>query len=346
MIIAILVYAVALLAFTIELGYGRRRRTVAEAAEEAAPEFAGVAAAGRTTAAAGESATSAVAGAGAVTETGAAATGAPGASAASGRHGPADDAAGATHRAGAVGLAATVLGFLVHGGMVATRGLAVDRWPWGNMYEFVAAITLGAVGTFLVVAFRYRARYLGAFVLIPVLLALAINVRYLYVDAGPLVPALHSYWIAIHVTAAIIATGAFTVSGASTVMYLMADRAERKRAAGEAVKGVLGRLPGAALLDRLAHRTVVFGFPLWTFAVIAGAIWADEAWGRYWGWDPKEVWSFITWVVYAGYLHSRATAGWRGRKAAIVSLIGFACLLFNFFAVNILFSGLHSYGGV
>ncbi|MGH3387272.1 MAG: c-type cytochrome biogenesis protein CcsB, partial [Actinomadura sp.] len=151
----------------------------------------------------------------------------------------------------------------------------------------------------------------------------------------PLVPALKSYWIAIHVTAAITATGAFTVGGISTALYLAAARG------GDGAS----RLPSAETLDRLAHRVIMFAFPIWTFAIIAGAIWADQAWGRYWGWDPKEIWSFVTWVVYAGYLHARATAGWKGRKAAAISLVAYGCLLFNFFGVNYMFSGLHSYAG-
>jgi cytochrome c-type biogenesis protein CcsB len=226
-----------------------------------------------------------------------------------------------------------VLGWGLHLGMLVTRGLAAERWPWGNMYEFMAAITFAAVTAFLVLLARQRIMFLGAFVMLFAVIALGIATFWLYTDVGPLVPALQSYWIAIHVTAAITATGAFTVAGLSTVLYLTASRG---------MAGT-GRLPGPESLDRLAHRVTMFAFPIWTFAVIAGAIWADEAWGRYWGWDPKEIWSFVTWVVYAGYLHARATAGWKGRKAAIVSLIAYGCLLFNFFGVNYLFSGLHSY---
>jgi cytochrome c-type biogenesis protein CcsB len=159
------------------------------------------------------------------------------------------------------------------------------------------------------------------------------------------VPALKSYWLVIHVAAAIIAGGAFTVGAAATVLYLVADRAERRpdaRIAG----AIAARIPDSATLDALAYKVNAFVFPLWTFAVIAGAIWAEDAWGRYWGWDPKETWAFITWLVYAGYLHARATAGWRGRRAAVVALLGFACFLINFFGVNLFASGMHSYAGV
>jgi cytochrome c-type biogenesis protein CcsB len=242
-----------------------------------------------------------------------------------------------------VALVVTGIGLLANIAQIVTRGLAVERWPWGNMFEFLLAICCGAVAAFLYIALRHQARYLGAFVLVPVLILMGIAVRWGYADPGPLVPALDSYWIAIHVSAAIVATGAFMVAGSATVTYLLAHRAEQRRAAGAEVVGISGRLPDSEILERVAHGLIVFAFPLWTFSIIAGAIWADEAWGRYWGWDPKEVWSFITWIVYAAYLHARATAGWRGTKAAWVSLVGFSCLMFNFFAVNFLFSGLHSY---
>ncbi|RCV49987.1 c-type cytochrome biogenesis protein CcsB [Marinitenerispora sediminis] len=249
----------------------------------------------------------------------------------------------ARHVLGNVALGVAVLGFVLNAGQIATRGIAADRWPWGNMFEFVVAICLCTMGAFLYAAFRYRARYLGTFVLVPVLLLLGIAAKWLYTEAGPVIPALHSYWIAIHVSAAIIATGGFLVSGSAAITYLLSRHTEERRARGETVTGVAAKLPSSELLDQVSHRFIVLAFPLWTFGIIAGAVWADEAWGRFWGWDPKEVWSFITWVVYAAYLHARATAGWRGRKATWIGLVGFACLLFNFFAVNYLFSGLHSY---
>ncbi|MFG1998806.1 c-type cytochrome biogenesis protein CcsB [Spirillospora sp. NPDC048911] len=245
-----------------------------------------------------------------------------------------------------------VLGWGAHLGVIVTRGLAAERWPWGNMYEFLTAIAFAAVTAYLVVMFRYKARFLGAFVMLAAVIALGVANIWLYDKVGPLVPALNSYWIAIHVSAAIIATGAFTVAGTSTILYLVKSRHEAKTAvAAEGPKlapagaagGFLARVPAADDLDRLALRVTMFAFPIWTAAIIMGAIWADEAWGRYWGWDPKEIWSFITWIAYAAYLHARATAGWRGRKAAILSLVAFACLMFNFFGVNYMFSGLHSY---
>jgi cytochrome c-type biogenesis protein CcsB len=247
-----------------------------------------------------------------------------------------------------VALALTAVGLVTHVLGIFTRGLSEDRIPWGNMYEFLTAITCAAVLAFLVVAVRYRVYSLGLFVMAPVVTGLGLCATVLYTAAGPLVPALHSYWIAIHVTAMIIAIGSYIVAAVVTVLYLLAERNARHAVAGRTAGfgAILARLPSRQALDRLSYRTVVFAFPVWTFAIIAGAIWADQAWGRPWGWDPKETWSFITWVVYAGYLHARATVGWRGRRAAYVQLAGFGCLLFNLVGVNLWITGLHSYAGI
>jgi cytochrome c-type biogenesis protein CcsB len=240
-----------------------------------------------------------------------------------------------------LGLVTQILGIL-------TRGLSEHRVPWGNMYEFVTAITCAAVIAFLLMCLRFRVYSIGLFVLAPIVLGLGLCATVLYTAAGPLVPALHSYWIWIHVTAMTLAIGGFIVSAVLTVLYLLADRhARRSGPASESGFGaILRRLPAADALDRLAYRTTVFAFPIWTFGIIAGAIWADQAWGRYWGWDPKETWAFISWVVYAGYLHARATAGWRGRRAAYIQLVGFTTLLFNLIGVNLWITGLHSYAGI
>jgi cytochrome c-type biogenesis protein CcsB len=240
---------------------------------------------------------------------------------------------------GRVAILMNIVAWAIHGAEIITRGMAAGRVPWGNMYEFVSAITFAAVTVYLVMLWRYKVSWLGPFLMVAVVIALGIATIWLYNDPGPLRPALHSYWIAIHVTAAVTATGTFTVAGVATVLYVIRTKVAAKPG------GILDRVPGAEALDRLAHRTIMFAFPIWTFAIIAGAIWADSAWGRYWGWDPKETWSFITWIGYACYLHARATAGWRGRKAAVISLVAFACLLFNFFGINYLVSGLHSYAG-
>ncbi|GAA5075054.1 cytochrome c-type biogenesis protein CcsB [Thermocatellispora tengchongensis] len=240
---------------------------------------------------------------------------------------------GFAERAGTIAVVLTWLGWATNLGSIMTRGLAVDRWPWGNMYEFVVAIAFAAVTVFLLMQLRYPVRFLGAFVALAATLSLGFAVRYLHVQAGPVVPALNSYWVAIHVSAAIAASGLFIVGGVSGILYLV--RGEKP-----------SRLPSRAELEAIAHRVVVLAFPIWTFAVIAGALWADKAWGRYWGWDPKEVWAFITWIAYAAYLHARATAGWRGRAAVIVQLIAFGCLLFNLIGVNMFLGGLHSYADV
>jgi cytochrome c-type biogenesis protein CcsB len=251
-------------------------------------------------------------------------------------------------RWGVVAIGLTAVGALTHAGVLVTRGLATDRLPWGNMYEFATATVLVAVVAYVVFALRAPGlRHLGLFVLAPVVLALVLIGLFLYAEAGPLVAALRSYWLAIHVTTAIIGFGIFFVSGIASVMYLVRSRYEARLAAGDAPEsGIVSRLPAAAALDRVAHRTAVFGFPIWTFAVIAGAIWAEAAWGRFWGWDPKETWAFIAWVVYAAYLHARTTAGWRGRPAAWVNVVGLVVMIFNLLFVNMVSTGLHSYAGV
>ncbi|HEY0560032.1 MAG TPA: c-type cytochrome biogenesis protein CcsB [Frankiaceae bacterium] len=249
---------------------------------------------------------------------------------------------------GRMAVAATFVGWGFHVACMVTRALAAHRVPWGNMYEFATMIALVAVTAYLVLLIRQPVRYLGAFVMLPVVCYLGLAGTVLYAQAGPLVPALNSYWIKIHVVAAILASGTFIVSAVSTGLYLVKERAERRAAAGLTTRtaAVTAWLPDSAALDRNSYRVAAFAFPIWTFAIIAGAIWAEAAWGRYWGWDPKETWSFITWVVYAGYLHARATAGWKGRKAALIGLLAFGCLIFDFFGVNMWITGLHSYAGL
>jgi cytochrome c-type biogenesis protein CcsB len=254
---------------------------------------------------------------------------------------------GRGRRWGLAAMGLTALGALAHGGVLVARGLATDRLPWGNMYEFSTATVFVAVVAYLVFAVRTPGlRHIGLFVLAPVVLAMVLIGLFLYAEAGPLVAALRSYWLAIHVSTAIVGFGIFFVSGIASVLYLVKVRQEERVAAGEEPGGLLSRLPGAAALDRVAHRTAVFGFPIWTFTVIAGAIWAEAAWGRFWGWDPKETWAFIAWVVYAAYLHARTTAGWRGRPAAWVNVVGLGVMIFNLTFVNMVSTGLHSYAGV
>jgi cytochrome c-type biogenesis protein CcsB len=247
-----------------------------------------------------------------------------------------------SRRWGGAAMVLTAMGAVAHAGVLVTRGLATDRLPWGNMYEFATATILVAVVAYLVLALRAPGlRHIGLFVLAPVVVALVLIGLFLYAEAGPLVAALRSSWLAIHVTTATLGFGIFFVSGIASILYLV-----RSRAGDAAEGGIVSRLPSAATLDRVAHRTAVFGFPVWTFAVIAGAIWAESAWGRFWGWDPKETWAFIAWVVYAGYLHARTTAGWRGLPAAWVNVVGLGVMIFNLLFVNLVSTGLHSYGGV
>jgi cytochrome c-type biogenesis protein CcsB len=252
-------------------------------------------------------------------------------------------------RWGQIAVGLTGAGVLAHAGVLVARGLATERLPWGNMYEFATGTVLVAVAAYVVLAVRTPGlRHIGLFVLAPVVLAMVLIGLFLYAEAGPLVAALRSSWLAIHVTTAILGFGIFFVSGIASILYLVRSRFEAGLADGAAATttGIVSRLPGSAALDRVAHRTAVFGFPIWTFAVIAGAIWAESAWGRFWGWDPKETWAFIAWVVYAAYLHARTTAGWRGRPAAWVNAAGLVVMIFNLLYVNMVSTGLHSYAGL
>jgi cytochrome c-type biogenesis protein CcsB len=240
------------------------------------------------------------------------------------------------------------LGTILLGAGVLLRGLSVGRVPWGNMYEFSVTSAFAVALAYLLLSLRRDLRWLGIFVVVPVLLTLGLAVTVLYTDAAQLVPALKSYWLVIHVSAAVVCGGAFCVAATVTLLFLVADAGERRAAAGRPYRldWLARRLPESTRLDALAYRIHAFMFPLWTFTVVAGAIWAENAWGRYWGWDPKETWAFITWVAYAAYLHARATAGWKGRKAAVIALVAFGCFLFNYFGINLLATGLHSYSGV
>ncbi len=253
---------------------------------------------------------------------------------------------GKIERIGRSAVALTVLAALVHGSSLVLRAAAIGRVPWANMYEFISAVCFAGVVGWLVVLYRQRSapqngsaalQRLGGFVLLPVVVLMFLAGTVLYAQAAPLVPALNSYWITIHVSAAATASGILLVSGVASVLYLVSTRPGWRVAA---------RLPSTATLDRLAYRTAVIALPIWTFAIITGAIWAEAAWGRYWGWDPKETFALVAWVVYACYLHARATAGWRGTWAAWINVVGFAVMLFNLFFVNIVIAGLHSYAGI
>jgi cytochrome c-type biogenesis protein CcsB len=258
--------------------------------------------------------------------------------------GPGNDPAASrrVEQFGRIGVALTIVGFLLSVAGVVTRALAAHRAPWGNMFEFTITAMVVFVGVYLILVWRAGLRWLG----LPVTLLAAVGnglaVTVFYVAVAPLVPALHSVWFLIHIVAAAISGAAFTVGGVMSILYLIKKRAEERGT----VRGYLGRLPDSRRIDLIAYRFLAFAFPLWTFTVAAGAIWAQYAWGRYWGWDPKETWALVTWVIYACYLHARSTAGWRGTKAAVIAIIGLASFWFNFVGINLLVSGLHSYAGI
>ncbi len=246
---------------------------------------------------------------------------------------------------GRLGTLLTVIAVGVHLVALVGRGMSAEpnRVPWGNMYEFTLSGTFVVALFFLIASRRYPLDWLAPLVVGFVLTLLMVAVLWLYDPTGPLPEALNSYWLVIHVVSAILATGAFTLGGMTSVGYLLKSR--RTGAARET--GIWGRMPSLDKLDLISYRIHAFAFPVWTFAVlITGPIWAHQAWSSYWSWDPKEVWAFITWVVYAAYLHARTTAGWRGRNAAILALVGTATLWFNFIGINYFStSSQHSYAG-
>jgi len=246
------------------------------------------------------------------------------------------DRRGRAERIGKLAVSLTVFGVMLHFAALALRGLATHRAPWGNMYEFGATLSIIAVITWLVVLRKYPVRHLGVWVLLPVTVLMFLGGVVLYTTAAPVQPALQSYWLVIHVFAIATGSGMVLVPGVVSVLYLLKVRKPEWAT----------RLPAADVLDQVAYRTTIFAFPIYTAGVIFGAIWAESAWGRFWGWDPKETVAFIAWVVYAAYLHSRATAGWRGGRAAVINVVGFVAMIFNLFFINLVTTGLHSYAGV
>jgi cytochrome c-type biogenesis protein CcsB len=273
-----------------------------------------------------------------------------------------------------IGTSLTVLAFLFHLGADVTRGIAAGRVPWSNMYEFALTGTLLIVAVYLAVLFRYDLRFLGTFITGLVAVLLGGTAIWFYTDIVPLMDPLKSVWLVIHVFVASLATALFALAFGLSVLQLMQTRRERKTAAtdarptrpeapgdapaapGEGAGATaaaprtgprfLRTLPSADALESLAYRFAIIGFIFWTFTLIAGSIWANDAWGRYWGFDTKEVWTFVIWVLYAGYIHARATRGWRGARSAWLSIIGFTAVIFNFTIVNMFFKGLHAYSGL
>jgi cytochrome c-type biogenesis protein CcsB len=242
--------------------------------------------------------------------------------------------------AGIAGSLTWLGGFLLLGA-VAMRGLAVHRWPLGNMYEFAVMGSMFTILAYSVWSTRRDLRWLGLFVTAPVLLVLGMAVTVWYTEAAELLPSLRSYWLVIHVTVATFSVAIFTIAAATSVVYLLRDAFQRSGRAS-----LLDRFPPAPAIERLSYGLHVLAFPLWTFTLIAGAIWARQAWGSYWNWDPKEVWTFVIWVVYAAYLHSRATSGVSRQVATYIALAGYACIIVNYAVVNVFFVSQHSYSGL
>ena len=239
--------------------------------------------------------------------------------------------------------ALVIIGWVVHVTALVLRGLAAGRVPWANLYEFAMTGTAIMIGVFIFIQFWRDVKFLGAYITAIVVLLLGLASVNFYVPVGPLNPALQSAWLVIHVFVATLGTGFFAVGGGLSIAQLLQARRE---AGGLRRVPFLATFPASEALENIAYRVIVVGFAFWTFTLMAGAIWAERAWGRYWGWDTKEVWTFIIWVVFAGYIHARATRGWRGSRSAWLAIIGFAAVLFNFTVVNLFFQGLHAYTGL
>ncbi|QDZ16945.1 c-type cytochrome biogenesis protein CcsB [Humibacter ginsenosidimutans] len=253
----------------------------------------------------------------------------------------------ATSRSLRVAMVLTIVGWVTHLLADVFRGIDAGRVPWANMWEFSMTGTLIIVGIFLLVNLRFDIRYVGTFVLGLVCVLLMVATTRYYVPVVPLPPALQSYWLVIHILVALLATALFALGFALAVAQLLQVRREHQVAANKPTQfRFLATLPKSDTLENLSYRINIVGFIFWTFTLIAGAIWAEKAWGSYWSWDTKEVWTFIIWVIYAGYIHARATRGWRGSRSAWLAIIGFSAVMFNFGVVNVFFHGLHSYSGL
>ena len=247
-----------------------------------------------------------------------------------------------TERIGRLGSAFMLIATLLLLAGVIFRGISANRVPWGNMYEFSITGALSFSIAYLFALVKYKMRWLALPASLAILITIGTAVTLLYVPSAPLVPALKSTWLVIHVSAAIISGGVFLLANFIAGTYLILDRYEQKSARPVWMQ----KLPSLESLDNFSYRLIALVFPIWTFSVIAGAIWAEAAWGRYWGWDPKETWAFITWVAYAAYLHARVTIGWRGRKAAWLCLLAGSTFLFNYIYINIWGTGKHTYSGL
>jgi cytochrome c-type biogenesis protein CcsB len=246
-----------------------------------------------------------------------------------------------------IAMALAWLGFVFQLTATILRGIAASRVPWANMYEFAMTGTLIIMLVFLLVNLKWDLKFVGAFSTGLVLLLLGLSATRYYVEVVPLPPALQSYWLVIHVFVATLGTGFFALGFALSLAQLLQTRREFRAVEAKPTRlAWMSRLPDSAQLENYAYRLIIIGFIFWTFTLIAGAVWAEKAWGRYWGWDTKEVWTFIIWTIYAGYIHARSTRGWRGTRSAVLAMVGFGSVMFNFTVVNIYFKGLHAYSGL
>ena len=244
----------------------------------------------------------------------------------------------------ATGLAA--IGVVVHTVGMALRWvesyrMGIGHAPLSNMYESMSFFAMSVMAAYLVVEWKFKTKTLGAVVAPIAFIILASNALFFPDDIRPLVPALQSDWLLYHVITSFVSYGAFAVSFGISLLYLFKMRAEKK---GLREDSLLAMFPDLKVLDEVNYKSIAVGFPLLSLGIITGAAWANYAWGTYWSWDPKETWSLITWFIYAAYLHARMTRGWHGRRAAVLSIVGFAAVVFTYFGVNFLLSGLHSYG--
>jgi cytochrome c-type biogenesis protein CcsB len=252
---------------------------------------------------------------------------------------------GRTGLAGIIGVVLTIVGLAVHIGVLVTRAAAEGRVPWGNMYEFVITLSaVFAIAWLVLLGTRPALRPLGLFVTAALSVLLGFAGLVLTTPAAPLVPALQSYWLKIHVTAAATASGLLLLGFIPAALFLVKTGYDEGRRRFPYSMG--GRLPTAAMLERLTFRLHTFAFPIWTLAIICGAIWAESAWGRYWGWDPKETWSFISWVAYAAYLHARATPSVKRTTATWFAVAAWITMLINLYVINFVAVGLHTYANV
>jgi cytochrome c-type biogenesis protein CcsB len=238
----------------------------------------------------------------------------------------------------------TIVGFITNTAVMGLRWVISGHPPFVNGFEFLVSFTWGIAGIYLLAEWKYKLKIIGAFVMPTAWLLLAYIAVIMPAEsknAENLMPALQSNWLTIHVATAMVSYGAFALSFGTSIMYLIKQSMENNKSKSE----FNNRMPALDVLDDISYKFIAVGFPLLSIVIISGAIWAEYAWGRYWSWDPKETWSLITWLVYAAYLHARFTYGWKGGRAAWMSLLGFAFVLFTFFGVNYFLSGIHSYGG-